>query len=68
MKRELLNNLIERAVGEEMGLVVKTNNPVNLLVELRKARKELGIKGLIFARPSNESLVYIIKETVELDP
>lgn len=67
MKRQLLNDLLIRAQSEEMGLIVKTSNQQKLGEELAAVRKELGLTGLIIARPSSPDEIYIVKETVELD-
>lgn len=68
MKPELLTELIQRALDEEMGLIIKTNNQTRLVQELTAAKKALGATELIVARPSSPEEVFLVKKSVELDP
>jgi hypothetical protein len=68
MKQELLYDLLNRALTEELGLVVTTNNPKALTCNLHELTK--GIQKyapLILTIPSTLETVMIVKRTVELD-
>ena len=70
MKPELLVELLDRALGEELGLVIETNNPGTLQNELQRAKRELGdqYKQLLVCIPSIGNHVFLTKLSVELDP
>jgi len=70
LKPELLSALMERAMDEEIGLAVETNNPKQLQVTLADHRRTHGLtqyEGLLFTIPSVPNQVFITKKTVELD-
>jgi hypothetical protein len=63
MKPALLQQILQRAAGEELGLAVETNNPNYLYQLLSNMRKALGL-DLIIARPPGDE-VFIMKRTTE---
>jgi hypothetical protein len=68
MNQQLLYDLLNRALEEELGLVVTTNNPKALTCNLHELTK--GIQKyapLILTIPSTLETVMIVKRTVELD-
>jgi len=70
LKPELLTALMERAMSEEMGLVVETNNAKQLQIILADHRRLYGLtqfEQLIFAIPSEPNMVFITKKSVDLD-
>lgn len=71
MKPELMAQLMHRALTEELGLVIETNNPKQLQINMdvmRKGMAEPGLSDLLFALPSTPNTLYITKRSVELDP
>lgn len=70
MKPELLIALLERAITEELGIAIETNNPDSLQVLLCNARRDYGQHGrytdLVMAMSSTPNLIFITKSTVEL--
>ena len=68
MRSELLHGLLSRALEEELGLVVTTNNPHGLSLNLHDLTKgEDRYSSLIITVPSLPETVMIVKRTVELD-
>ena len=68
MNQELLYDLLNRALEEELGLVVETNNPHGLTLHLHGLTKGLDkYSTLIVTVPSTPETVIITKRTVELD-
>ena len=68
MKPELLIEILKRALDEEMGLVIATNNPQLLSHKLHAITKQnQDFSELIITVPSLENTVMIVKRTVELD-
>jgi hypothetical protein len=70
LKPELLTALMERAMEEELGLAVETNNPKQLQITLANHRNENGLdqfRGLLFNIPSVPNQIFITKKTVDLD-
>lgn len=68
MKTELLFDLLNRALEEEIGLVVGTNNPPALSHKLLEAKKGMDkYSELLITIPSAPETLIIAKKTVELD-
>jgi len=68
MKHELLVNLLNRALTEEMGLVITTNNPRQLSYHLHQITKSNPTYApLIITIPSTAETVIIAKRSVELN-
>lgn len=70
LKPELLSALMERAMDEELGLAVETNNPKQLQILLANHRREHGLtkyEHLLFTIPSTPNTVFITKKSVSLD-
>ena len=68
MKPELLIDLLSRALTEELGLVVGTNNPHALTMKLHEIRKANPIfDNLELTVPSTPNTVMVVKKTVELN-
>ena len=68
MKPELLRSLLDRALEEELGLVIETNNPHQIEIKIHEVKKTtLKYDGLIVAIPSTPETVFLVKKTVELD-
>jgi hypothetical protein len=70
LKPELLTALMERAMEEEIGLAVETNNPKRLQITLDDHRRTQGLdqfRGLLFNIPSVPNQVFITKKSVDLD-
>lgn len=68
MKQELLFDLLNRALQEEMGLVVSTNNPHALTMKLHEIKSSSErFANLEITVPSTPETVMIVKKTVELD-
>lgn len=68
MTPEILRDLFRRAISEEMGLVVTTNNPQKMTMDLhafRKANPEFA--EIEITIPSTPETVMLVKKTVELD-
>lgn len=65
----ILDDLLNRALEEEMGLVVETNNPGYARQQIMDHKKtDERFRSLIIAIPSTENEVFIVKKSVELDP
>lgn len=68
MKEELLFDLLNRALMEELGLVVETNNPHQLSVKLHALKKASSRYAEIeITIPSTPDTVMLVKKSVELD-
>lgn len=68
MNEDLLFDLLNRALEEEMGLVIETNNPNYLVNKLSAVKRDLDrYATLIIAVPSTPNTVMITKSTVELE-
>lgn len=71
VKPELLLALLDRALTEEMGVVITTTNPdylVNLLGTYSRQLHPDAHANLSIARSSKVDEVFIIRKTTELDP
>lgn len=68
MRQELLYDLLNRALEEELGLVVTTNNPHQLSINLHAAKKSLSRYAEIeITIPSTPETIILVKKSVELD-
>lgn len=70
LKPELLSGIMERAMQEEIGLAVETNNAPRLQQYLADHRKQYNLteyESLLFVLPSTPNIVFVTKRTVELD-
>lgn len=68
MKEELYTQLLNRALTEELGLVVNTNNPKQLSEYINAAKRGISrYDPLIITVPSTPNTVIIAKRSVELD-
>ena len=68
MKPELLYDLLNRALEEELGVVITCVNPTRLNQCLINAAKDLErYATLTITVPSTPNTVMIVKRTVELD-
>jgi hypothetical protein len=68
MNPEIVYSLLNRALSEELGLVVECNNPKQLSFYLLEAAKDLEkYSPLMVTIPSTPDTVIIVKKTVELD-
>lgn len=68
MSPEIYIDLLNRALTEEMGLAVTTNNPKQLSHHLIAAAKtDARFSELIVSIPSTPEMVFIAKKTVELN-
>lgn len=70
LKPELLTNLFERAMNEELGLVVTTNNPKQLQIRLDRHRQEYNLtifSDILVCIPSTPETVILVKKTVDLN-
>lgn len=68
MNQQLLIDLLDRALGEEMGLVIKTNNPDRLSQYLHAVTKDNPRYASVSINvPSTQETVIIMKRTVELN-
>ncbi len=68
MNPTILHDLFARAMTEELGLVISTNNPHQMsmrLHEFRKSHPEFASIEIIV--PSNPETVMLVKKSVELD-
>lgn len=62
--------ILERAVSEELGLVVFTNNPVYLTDMLYRTRKALAIAALFdiaIIKPGTGDRLFLAKKSAELE-
>lgn len=68
MKPELLFDLFNRARSEEMGLVIETNNPHGLSLEMHAARKaHPSYAEIEITVPSTPNTIILVKKSVELN-
>lgn len=68
MKPELLYDLLNRALTEELGLVVTTNNPHRLTLNLHDIKKAHSRYAEIeISVPSTPDTIFLVKKSVELD-
>ena len=68
MNEDLLFDLLNRALEEEMGLVIETNNPNYLVNKLSAVKRDLDrYATLIIAVPSTPNTVILVKKSVELN-
>jgi hypothetical protein len=68
MNPEIVYSLLNRALSEELGLVVECNNPRQLSEWLLNASRDLEkYAPLMITIPSTPDTVIIVKKTVELD-
>lgn len=67
MKREIIEGLLDRALTEEIGLVVDCTNPGRFEIEISNFRKNITkYDDLIICQPSIPDTIFIAKRTVEL--
>lgn len=63
-----LHELLARALTEELGLIVTTNNPHAMSLKLHAVkRNDPRFFGLEITVPSTPDTIMIVKKTVELD-
>lgn len=68
MKQELLYDLLNRALEEELGLVVSTNNPHQMSMKLHEIKKSHSrYADIEIAIPSTPDTIFLVKKSVELD-
>jgi hypothetical protein len=68
MKPELLYDLLNRALEEELGMVISTNNPQRMSLDLHNLTRDMPkYASLTITVPSTPDTVMIVKKTVELD-
>lgn len=60
--------LLERALGEPIGLVIETNNTQQLQILLCNQHRALGLNDLVICVPGIDNTIFIVKKSVELDP
>ena len=64
----VLAELLSRATGEELGLLVETNNPIAMQTYLQDYRKRSGdprYDNLIFSIPALDGTVFIHRRLLE---
>lgn len=67
MKREIIEGLLDRALTEEIGLVVDCTNPGKFEIEVSNFRKNINkYDDLIICMPAIPDTIFIAKRTVEL--
>ena len=67
LREEIYLNLLDRALDEELGLAVETNNPMRLSHLLHDYSKLDRYSSLAICVPSLPNHVFITQRTVELD-
>lgn len=68
MKQELLFELLNRALTEELGLVLTTNNPHQLSLKLHEIKKSSSrFAEIEVTIPSTPDTIMLVKKTVSLD-
>jgi hypothetical protein len=68
MKQETLFELLNRALDEELGLVVTTNNPQQMSMKLHDIKKSHSrYADIEITVPSTPDTVMLVKKSVELD-
>ena len=68
MKTDLIFELLNRALTEELGLVITTNNPQLLKSEINLARQDIDrYKSLTVLSPNTPNTLIIQKATVQLE-
>ena len=68
MKEELLYDLLNRALTEELGLVVETNNPHALEIKLHAIKRaSTRYAEIEITIPSTPDTIMLVKKSVELD-
>ena len=68
MKPELLYDLLNRALTEELGLVVETNNPHQMSMHLHEIKRSADkFADIEITVPSTPNTVMLVKKSVELD-
>lgn len=68
MKTDLIFELLNRALTEELGLVITTNNPQSLKSEINLARQDIDrYKSLNVVSPTTPNTLIIQKATVQLE-
>lgn len=67
MKREIIEGLLDRALEEELGLVIDCTNPGKFETEICNFRKNITkYNDLVICQPSTPDTIFIVKRTVEL--
>ena len=68
MKEELLFDLLNRALIEELGLIVETNNPHGLSLKLHALKRaSTRYADIEITVPSTPDTLMLVKKSVELD-
>lgn len=67
MRTEILQELLERADAEPLGLRVRTNMVSALSNKIYEVKNSLGLDHLMIARPSEPDWLFIIHKSVELE-
>lgn len=68
MKPELIYDLLNRAILEELGLVIETNNPQALALQIHEVKKSSERYSVIeVTTPSTPNTLMLVKKSVELD-
>lgn len=68
--RDSCQSLLDRALDEDLGIVVEINNPEALIQRIHTARKALNdprYDSIMLCRTSNPEELFLIKKSVELD-
>lgn len=64
IKPELVRNLFQRAMEEELGLVVTTNNTPRFVTKWHDLAK--GYDQIMICIPSIPNCIFLVKKSVEL--
>ena len=68
MRPELLIEILDKALTEELGVVVETNNPHQLTMRFHEQTKDVSkYAGLMICIGSKPDTVFISQKSVELD-
>jgi ribosomal protein L10 len=68
MKQEILYDLLNRALEEELGIVVTTNNPQQMSYRFHEIKKSHSrYADIEITVPSTPETVMLVKKSVELD-
>ena len=68
MRPELLIEILDKALTEELGVVVETNNPHQLTMRFHECTKDVSkYASLIVCIGSKPDTVFISQKSVELD-
>lgn len=68
MRPELLIEILDKALTEELGVVVETNNPHSLTLKFHEYTKDVSkYAGLMICIGSKPDTIFISQKSVELD-